>query len=418
MHRRVRRKKADSDYEVAGLQRVPAETAEVPQVLTRGGHDFRRLNPDRDTEKPGVSASVAREDAPVPVRLQRAADGEIQVVARDPDPTTAPPGTTAAPATTAAPGTATADATPEEFLKHAAFGPELVTPGSGAFDATYTPTTGTLDIKMRGNINFTDGLTQSGGTITAATGDLTQAATDGNTLPADKQAAFVKQFQWDDAARTAFQTAFESKIESAWGGQFAFHCTRPGWDKVTAKVAVDVDVRAGAAAAKDHLGVTSYKVPDSGQYQVGNFVGGPGASAGYNPMTVDSTSTKPNPASMALLKRQVFFANNSAELSADALNTLKQFSIDFQTNNIPASNPVILEGHASAVGTSDYNLTLSEKRTAAVRAELVRLGFNGIDERTTEIDVGEMGADDAYAAWVPPCRTPGRQRRKPGAGRP
>ncbi len=76
-------------------------------------------------------------------------------------------------------------------------------------------------------------------------------------------------------------------------------------------------------------------------------------------------------ASQGLIK-PVFFAFDSAELSPDAMSTLKA---NADTLRKYGSWKVTIEGHCDERGTAEYNLALGEKRSVAARTYLVTLGI-------------------------------------------
>lgn len=281
----------------------------------------------------------------------------------------------------------------QAFLQHGVYGPSTLQPptGIGGFDASYNPSSKGLLIEVKGGVQFQNGLTLTGGVIVANHTDLAQAATDGNTLPANKRAAFVRDFTWTPGKKASFITNLQSRVDSAWSGQHTFQCTRDGWGAVTATVAARVHIHEGANAAGDHLHVTPYRVPDGGTYSVGAAVT-PHGGANNNDLVMSSNEVQRTPQSNALLRRQVLFDNDSAALTAASTTTLSQFIIDFQTNNVPRSNPVQLVGHASSTGSAAHNRALAQQRVDAVQAHLVSNGFSGVNSRVTTSNQGAHGA--------------------------
>ena len=65
------------------------------------------------------------------------------------------------------------------------------------------------------------------------------------------------------------------------------------------------------------------------------------------------------------------FEFNSSVLRTDAYPTLDKLSSDLRAN---ASGRVQLDGHASAEGTNEYNMTLSRDRANSVKTYLVNSG--------------------------------------------
>ena len=65
----------------------------------------------------------------------------------------------------------------------------------------------------------------------------------------------------------------------------------------------------------------------------------------------------------------ITFEYNSAELTPDARQVLDQLAIALQSEQL-ASSRFVLEGHTDAVGSEDYNKSLSEQRARAAREYL------------------------------------------------
>jgi outer membrane protein OmpA-like peptidoglycan-associated protein len=287
----------------------------------------------------------------------------------------------------------------QAFIEHGVFGPQALVPPTniGGFDASFDPQSGVLLIEVRTGVNFQNGLSLDGSNvITANHTDLTQAATDGMNLAPGDRAAFVTDFTWTDEQKQNFISQLQARVESAWSGQYAFSCTRPGWESLMANVAVSIDVHEGAAGGNEHLQTTTYKVPDGGSYNVGAFVqSGNDQDAHNNQLVMSSTHVNPTPIDRSLLRKTVFFDHNSAVLTANAQSTLSAFAADFQDANLDLSNPVTLEGHASSPGSSEYNNKLAQARIDAVRTQLAALGFTGINDRVSTKNMGETDATEA-----------------------
>ena len=80
----------------------------------------------------------------------------------------------------------------------------------------------------------------------------------------------------------------------------------------------------------------------------------------------------------------VFFAYDSVELNPDA-RTVLQKNTDYLKRW--ASTKVMVEGHADARGTNEYNLALGERRAGAARDYVVSLGIPV--DRVTIVSKGE-----------------------------
>ena len=67
----------------------------------------------------------------------------------------------------------------------------------------------------------------------------------------------------------------------------------------------------------------------------------------------------------------VFFANDKADIDADASKTIRQAAETFRTGNYTS---VAVIGHTDTTGPRSHNMDLSKRRADATRAELVRDG--------------------------------------------
>jgi peptidoglycan-associated lipoprotein len=94
----------------------------------------------------------------------------------------------------------------------------------------------------------------------------------------------------------------------------------------------------------------------------------------------------------------VFFAYDSAQLSPEA-QAVVQKNMDF-LKRWP-STKVMVEGHADARGTNEYNLALGERRADATRDYLVSLGIP--TDRVTIVSKGEeqpVCREDNEPCWI------------------
>jgi len=118
-----------------------------------------------------------------------------------------------------------------------------------------------------------------------------------------------------------------------------------------------------------------------------------GAARGICIGTVDEcSSTSPKPAGFDML---VNFGHNSAELTAAAKVNLEQIAGALKDQRLSAANFVV-EGHTDAIGSENYNLSLSERRANSVTAFLLDRGVNS--SKVTAVGIGESSprAADAF----------------------
>jgi len=100
-------------------------------------------------------------------------------------------------------------------------------------------------------------------------------------------------------------------------------------------------------------------------------------------VTIEPGQEEPTPS----IDLQVNFAYDSADLTNEALITLKALGEALQDARLQGSNFMIV-GHTDAKGSDAYNMTLSEKRALAVRNHLAF--FYGVEAaRLASIGRGE-----------------------------
>jgi peptidoglycan-associated lipoprotein len=110
----------------------------------------------------------------------------------------------------------------------------------------------------------------------------------------------------------------------------------------------------------------------------------------FSKMTLDELNKKG-------VLSDVFFAFDSVELNQDALGTLQKNS-DYLKRW--GTTKVMIEGHADARGTNEYNLALGERRAAATRDYVVSLGV--ANDRITIVSKGEeqpVCREEGEACW-------------------
>ena len=95
---------------------------------------------------------------------------------------------------------------------------------------------------------------------------------------------------------------------------------------------------------------------------------------------------------------RVFFGFDSAAVSHEAMTVLEQLKADWGGSS-PGRLRVI--GHASAIGTQDYNQALSERRAEAVKAALINMGVGA-----ASIDTEGRGEGDLLVPTADGVREP------------
>ncbi len=338
------------------------------------------------------------------------------VLQRDPTPTPAAvPGTTAG-------GTFEQNlAAADVFHGHGMFGPTEVKPGGGAFEASYDPAGGVMNIVIRAAIEFKDAVTSSGGTITPANANLQDIVNSARRLRGSRRAAFIARYQWNSAEKAGWLTQLETSVESAWGGKHQFHINRPQWEWIGARINVDVQAHEGARAGNDHLAVESIKMPPGENlYGHGNDQAGAAGTTGFSStgtgtpgnsfdstMTIASTDVSARPDN-TLGPTSLLFADNHDDLSADQENNLKVWVDTFQGAPGTAGSRSIglrLVGHSSASGTADYNRDIAQRRVDTVKTKLGTHGFTNVS--------GSIAEDAAGAPSTPEERSrSARQQRR------
>lgn len=88
----------------------------------------------------------------------------------------------------------------------------------------------------------------------------------------------------------------------------------------------------------------------------------------------------------------VYFAYDSAELSADQRQTLDQNALWLRQN---AASGLVLEGHTDDRGSSEYNLALGERRANTARQYLIQLGISA-----TRLNILSYGEEKPAAYGV------------------
>ncbi len=315
------------------------------------------------------------------------------------------------------------------FLSVNAYGPQGVVPpifaggqGYGGFDATYYPASGTLFIEIRGKVRFRDSLTMSDQVVTPTHPNFAGLATILSSMNnAAARAEVVQHYTWDDELKTRMLGEYHQSVASAaniWNGtNMFFQVNQPGWNDVRAHPTINIDITEEGDATSgveggDHIQVNVYRSPlpedsarinqlidDNQNISVAednrnlraHVDGNPGSATSYadadpytGAMNLDMNNLFARPENDArgqdnLLRRNVFFENNSASLTANQVNEIRHFVRRFNVRGDanPTNNAVNLVGFASAPGSAEHNQRLVNQRLAAV-TEVLR-GINITD---------------------------------------
>jgi len=299
-------------------------------------------------------------------------------------------------------------------------GANITPTGIGGFNAKFDPASRQLIISMNVGISFINGLSIDPSTnIVSADGtgldlsdpdelgtfgELQAAATQIMTdVPAaDRQAEVDAHWRWGGEEDT-WMTSYRQTVQNAWGGKHFF--VSQDWPQLMADVRVQVNVHRGQAD-DDHCQGKIIKTPPDG---IGAYVQSNDASkADDQELIMSSSDIDPRPDN--LLRWQLFFAHDSASIAAASSEPggggtpgpafLQQFINTFNAAPGNAGQTIQLIGHASAVGSAQYNQALSERRSEAVEAFLKSNGLTGSVDRTQASGEGIEEGDEAAARRV------------------
>jgi outer membrane protein OmpA-like peptidoglycan-associated protein len=104
------------------------------------------------------------------------------------------------------------------------------------------------------------------------------------------------------------------------------------------------------------------------------------------PMAAAAPAPAPAPAPAIVRSFQVFFDFDKSDIRMDAQPIIEEAAKNARQGGV---SKITLTGHTDAAGTAAYNQKLSERRAAAVKAALVKMGFKAEDIVT----VGKGKAD-------------------------
>lgn len=412
------------------------------------GHEFFGAKPvvqqQEDTNAIDANDNIVQEKSEQDVK-QRQATGTGDASTAVVPPATGT--TTTAPATTATTCSPEADTAKQSFLA-GTYGPRSVVPpldgttaGYGGFEAQYIPASNTLNIKVRGKIQFIDALTGTGVGISAAADDYVAIANLIKTMPADAQAELLAYFQWNPAAKAAGLAQFRTQLAGAvniWQNTgMYFQVNETCWEDVKAYPKFSLEVTEEGTATyntttdaaggttvdptSDHLQVKIFKSPTPKEQDAVNaridqlekerkmclirpntelraYVDGDRGNANSygntdahdNDMNLSSNDLNNMPdgerGGNNMLRLSVNFAKDSAVVSAQDVGRINAFLEDFkQSGDTNAENNAInLVGFASAEGSTTYNTALVDRRLQSVRAIVNGFGIKaGQDSKET-----------------------------------
>jgi outer membrane protein OmpA-like peptidoglycan-associated protein len=126
---------------------------------------------------------------------------------------------------------------------------------------------------------------------------------------------------------------------------------------------------AAATAAMAQSGVTQMSGKPTADELIRALTAKPGTSRGI--VVKNSNPTATPAASAPAVALDVKFALNSAVLSDEAKDLIKQVALAINSDQLGRAR-FLLEGHTDTTGTPAYNLSLSKQRAAAVREALIK----------------------------------------------
>lgn len=120
------------------------------------------------------------------------------------------------------------------------------------------------------------------------------------------------------------------------------------------------------------------------------------------PAAAAATTPPPPPPAPVAHPYEVYFEFDRATLTPDARQVVQQAAQNAMRGN---ATQIVATGHTDTVGAASYNLSLSKRRAAAVRAELMRDGVSG-----NLISTSGVGKNDLAVQTGPNVNEP-RNRR-------
>lgn len=333
------------------------------------------------------------------------------------------------------------------------WGPQSLVPptfagnaGYGGFEATYTKSSNSLHVIVRGKTQLISGLTNIGGVVQSNQDDLDSLANILNIIgDANLNNQVIPAYTWTEANKAPALEQFKARLGESIGiwenAGMQFFINKPGWEDITANLNVDLQVSEegtlGDAAAREasgeHQQIKIYKTASPTErgpmrtavnqaiskyetdnamsigtvsgYDVRAYVDGQDDGAGYadtnahngemNLSSNDLGNSQSNE-DFSHLSNKVYFENNSSTLTPQQqtriTNFIQGFSSDADGNS--ANNSIKLIGHSSSRGSAGLNSVLAQNRINAVKAVIQAAGITNFATRITEDNQGETGAPD------------------------
>lgn len=287
--------------------------------------------------------------------------------------------------------------------------------GLGGFNAKFDPGIRTLIATVKVGVTFVNGLKfdASTGRVAADGGGLDlsddseketfeKLVSHANTInnnnalsAADKQALVDEQWRWAGEQNT-WMNGYRDSVQQAWSGKHFF--VSKDWSQLRSNVQVAVDIHSGKKKG-DHCNAKIVKTPPRG---IGAFVQR-GSATDSNDQELVMSSSAVGPRTDNLLKKKIFFANNSASLDTASSQPggagtpgrtfLQQYINTYKSAAGHDGQPIQIIGRASSTGAAGHNQTLSEQRAAAVESFLVSGGISATNaQRTSDTGEGATGA--------------------------
>lgn len=339
----------------------------------------------------------------------------------------------------------------EEFKKKN-YGPQTYntsfTSGSG-FEATYLPSSNTLNVTVRAAVRFADTLTGAAGSYTSPNEFMAKEKIIPiiNSLPPDIQSSVIPFFQWKEKEKSIHFAKLKlnlDEVKNLWEKTgLSLQVNEPGWEDVKASPKVNIIIKEGAATTKkdaggkvdeggsDHLQmevvkqlnaveaaqvekiIYDYYEKEKGICLDTSKLGTRGVRAylgnesGSKDRKLDShnnfmslESDRIDDPQTKKFNAQVTFENNKSSLSPEGAASLEQFLSNPELFMDNSGNQIItkLHGFASHQGSSKHNEKLVQERIDIVRSAInSKIGSHPTDADIKKVDFAQENNSDKDA---------------------